>query len=131
MKRTGILNSQLAGIIAAMGHTDLLVIADAGLPMPPGVTTIDLAVVAGVPPFFTLFDAIAAELAVESLTVAEEAAARDAAWVDAVRARFPAATLDQISHEAFKRRTARARAVVRTGECTPYANVILQAGVTF
>jgi D-ribose pyranase len=36
-----------------------------------------------------------------------------------------------IPHEEFKARTAAARAVVRTGEFTPYANVILIAGVTF
>ena len=36
-----------------------------------------------------------------------------------------------VSHEEFKRRTAKARAMVRTGECTPYANIILIAGVKF
>lgn len=131
MKKAGILNRQLAGIIAAMGHTDMLVVADAGLPVPAGVVTVDLAVVAGMPPLLTVLDAIAGELQMEALTVADEAIARDRGWGAAVQARFPEATLARVPHETFKQQTAHARAVVRTGECTPYANVILHAGVTF
>ena len=51
MKKHGILNSALSGLIASLGHTDLLVVADAGLPIPPGVPVIDLAVRCGVPSF--------------------------------------------------------------------------------
>ena len=40
-------------------------------------------------------------------------------------------TPQAVSHEDFKRLTQQARVMVRTGECTPYANVILVAGVTF
>jgi len=36
-----------------------------------------------------------------------------------------------VSHDELKRLSHRARAVVRTGECTPYANLMLVAGVTF
>ncbi|MEF1307007.1 RbsD/FucU domain-containing protein, partial [Vibrio owensii] len=39
--------------------------------------------------------------------------------------------INYVSHEDFKARTEQSRAVVRTGECTPYANVIFQAGVVF
>jgi D-ribose pyranase len=39
--------------------------------------------------------------------------------------------INYVSHEEFKQRTNESRAVIRTGECTPYANVIFQAGVTF
>ena len=131
MKKTGILNHHLAGIIATMGHTDVLVVADAGLPIPPGVPCVDLAVTAGLPPFLDVVRAIAAELQVEALTLADELLARDETLPAALQALFPAATVHHLSHDDFKRLTTSARAVVRTGECTPYHNVILTAGVTF
>ena len=34
-------------------------------------------------------------------------------------------------HEAFKTRSRQSKAVVRSGEVTPYANIILCAGVAF
>lgn len=127
MKRTALLNAPLSGVVAAMGHGDLLVIGDAGLPVPPGVRVIDLAVTAGVPGLFDVLDAVLAELVVERAAVADEAGA-------ALVARFaerPVGALGRIPHEEFKRRMAGARAVVRTGECTPYANICLWSGVAF
>lgn len=131
MKKTGVLNRALAATIAGMGHTDLLVVADAGLPVPPGVPCIDLAVAPGVPGVLDALGAIAAELHVEAITIAAELAAGDTGLPGAVRALFPAATLGTVSHDDLKAMSARARAVVRTGECTPYANVVLASGVTF
>ena len=40
-------------------------------------------------------------------------------------------TLEYVSHQAFKQQTQTTRAVIRSGECSPYANIILFAGVTF
>ena len=131
MKKCGVLDHQIARAIAAMGHTDLLVVGDAGLPVPPGVALIDLAVVAGVPRLLDVVRAIATELEVEAMTVAAELLERDTGLPTALRAAFPGATFDAVSHEELKAISAHARAVVRTGECTPYANVILRAGVAF
>ena len=131
MKKSGVLNRKLAATIAAMGHTDLLVVADAGLPVPSGVPCVDLAVTAGLPPVLDVVRAIAAELEVEELTVADELLARDETLPAEFRACFPAARFRHIPHEELKALSARARAVVRTGECTPYANVVLASGVTF
>lgn len=131
MKKHGILHAGLAEVIAGMGHTDLLVIGDAGLPVPPGVTCIDLAVRCGLPPILDVTRAIAGELQVEALTVADELLARDTALPDDLRALFPDASFESVSHEELKRLSARAKAVVRTGECTPYHNVVLRAGVMF
>ncbi len=131
MKKTGLLNARLAAIVAGMGHTDLLVVADAGLPVPPGVECIDLAVTAGIPAMLDVLAAIANELQVERFVLADELLARDAALPDDVRGLFPGASEESLPHEEFKALTRSARAVVRTGECTPYANVILGAGVVF
>lgn len=131
VKKLGILHPQLAAVVAAMGHNDLLVVADAGLPIPAGVTRIDLAVTAGLPRFLPVVDALAAELAVERLIVADELRTGNAELAADIVARFPSAAQDSVPHERFKALTADAVAVVRTGETTPYANVILSGGVTF
>ena len=127
MKRTTLLHSELSGLIAALGHGDLLVIGDAGLPVPPGVRCIDLAVTRGVPRFFDVLDAVLSELVVERSAWANEASAD---LGQALRSR----TLGQprlVTHETFKAMTPDARAIVRTGEFTPYANVALWSGVAF
>ncbi len=131
MKKTGVLHHQLSGVIATMGHGDLLVIADAGLPVPPGVERIDLAVTPGMPPMLAVTKAIATELQVERLVLADELETGDPEHARQIAALFPGAAIDHLPHTGFKRMTERARAVVRTGECTPYANVILVSGVTF
>ncbi len=131
MRRTGLLHAQLAAVIAAMGHGDTLVIADAGLPIPPGVTCIDLAVSPGVPGVLDLLAAVAGDLVVERFLLADELLARDAMLPIAVRAFFPDASEDHAPHDAFKQRSRGAAAIVRTGEFTPYANVLLVAGVPF
>ncbi|KJV36514.1 D-ribose pyranase [Luteibacter yeojuensis] len=132
MKRSGLLHAELNRIIAAMGHTDTLVIGDVGLPVPPGVPCIDLAVLPGTPPFATVFEAVFGELAVESATVASEIHAHNAAMV-ALKRRLEneGVPVGELTHDDFKNATARAVAVVRTGETSPYANIILHAGVTF
>lgn len=130
MKKQGILNAALSNILASMGHTDLLVVADAGLPIPPGVPVIDLAVRCGVPTFADVLSAIANELQVEQIVIASEAR-QTGDPLPEIAELFPGVPLTTCPHEEFKQRAARARAVVRTGECTPYHNVILQAGVVF
>lgn len=131
MKKRGILHPELAKVIASMGHTDTLVIADVGLPIPDGVTRIDLAVVEGVPGFLPVLDAVAGELEVERLTVASELEAADPQLAAEIRRRFPDAETDTVDHERFKAISATATAIVRTGAITPYSNVILVSGVTF
>ncbi len=131
MKKTGILNRRLAEAIAGMGHTDLLVVGDAGLPVPPGVGCVDLAVIAGLPGLLEVVRAIATELQVEGVMLAEETQNRGDSLASDLIALFPGADVTWTSHEALKETSSRARAVVRSGETSPYANIILRSGVTF
>ncbi len=124
MKKSGILHPDLARLIASLGHGDLVVVADAGLPVPPGVACIDLAVTLGLPPFLPVLDAVLAEMEVERSFRANEAGEIGARIDDRL-------TTEKISHEDFKSRCVTARAIVRTGEATPFANVGLVAGVVF
>ena len=131
MKRTGILHRDLSALIASLGHTDVICVADAGLPIPEGVTRIDLALECGVTPFLATVRAIMAEVVVERAVVAAEMPGRNAACYDALRTMLAGLPLDQLPHEQFKARLPRVRAVIRTGECSPFANVLLQSGVAF
>lgn len=124
-----ILNPRLLAALASAGHTDVVVIADAGLPVPGGVTVVDLSLVPGVPSFRQTVEAVRGSLVVEAAVVAEEAAEHGVAQELAhVLGGIP---LETVGHDELKRLTRTAHVVIRTGECTPYANVALIAGVTF
>lgn len=130
MKRTALLHAELSHVIASLGHGDMLVLGDAGLPVPDGPRRIDLAVARGVPKLTDVLQAVLSEMQVEGIVVAGEAlddAKNLPGWYPQSLGIAP----QTVSHEEFKRRTAKARAMVRTGECTPYANIILVAGVKF
>lgn len=131
MKKSALLNQALSEIVAAMGHGDLLVIGDAGLPVPTGIPRVDLALCPGVPGFLETVETILTELAVESAYVAAETAERNPRVEAGLKQLLGPIPAERITHEELKRLSAGAVAVVRTGECTSYANVILKAGVTF
>jgi len=131
LKKSGVLNHRIAEAIALMGHGDMLVVADAGLPVPPGVERIDLAVSPGVPGVIQVTEAIAGELQVERIVLASELESGNENFARQFIALCPAAQSEAVPHTDFKRLTERARAIVRTGECTPYANIVLVSGVTF
>ncbi|CAN5550714.1 D-ribose pyranase [soil metagenome] len=131
LKKLGVLNHRISDVIAQMGHGDQLVVADAGLPIPVDVERIDMALAAGVPSILQVLEAVTIELQVEQIVVADELLASRGALPRELSRMFPDAEIASISHEAFKERCAQARAVIRTGECTPFANVILVGGVTF
>lgn len=127
MKRSGILNAPLLGLIGRLGHTDAVVVADCGLPIPRDVPVVDLAVVQGLPAILPVLDALLDELVVERATVAEEGLG--SAFDAHVRGRV--GEVGAVSHEDLKAMTAGAAFVVRTGEATPWANVVLHVGVPF
>ncbi len=131
MKKTGLLNQPLSAVIAGLGHNDTLCIADAGLPIPASTQRIDLAVSAGIPSFFDTLRAVLGEMKVERAIVAQEMTERSPETYQALLELLAGVPVVFETHEDFKRLTATCRAVVRTGEFTPYANVILVAGVVF
>lgn len=130
-KTTTTINPALSRVISETGHTDLIVVTDAGLPIPPGSERIDLAYRPGAPAFLDVLDTVLAELVVEGATVSAEVAEISPQVLEALRERLPGIEIELVPHEEFKRRTHSARAFVRSGEFTPYANVILHAGVAY
>ena len=87
--------------------------------------------VAGSPTVIEILTAIAGELQVEAVVFADELTSRDSDLPGAVNGLFPDAAASSVPHVEFKRMMDEAVAVVRTGECTPYYNVMLVSGVTY
>ncbi|CAE6941994.1 D-ribose pyranase [Vibrio sp. B1FLJ16] len=139
MKKTALINSDISYLVATLGHTDEITICDAGLPIPEHVQRIDLALTHGVPSFLDTVRVILSESQIEGVIIAEEftdvSPELHKALIEELNKESERTErnieVNYVSHEAFKARTEQSRAVIRTGECTPYANVIFQAGVVF
>lgn len=139
MKKNRLINSELSYVVAKLGHFDTVVVADAGLPIPSSVQRIDLALCKGVPSFMDTVQALFSEMEVQSVVLAEEFKAASpvlhsefVAYVASLAAsRNRDIPVLYVKHEDFKKGTETSAAVVRTGEFTPYANVILESGVVF
>jgi len=131
VKKIGILNQPISSVIAGLGHTDTLVIADAGLPVPLEAQRIDLALTEGIPSFLDTLRVVLTEMEVERAIVAEEMLDASPQVYEAIKEMLGDVPIETVMHLIFKERTRSARAVIRTVEFTPYANVILTAGVVF
>lgn len=133
MKKNGILNAPLSKTIAQLGHTDRLVICDCGLPIPIDSTIIDLALTKNIPRFIDTLKIILEEFAVEKAVVAEEIKKKNSSLYKEIESLLNGIKVEKVTHEKFKDLTRKGGTIVfvRTGEATPYANIILTAGVTF
>ncbi|CCG85380.1 D-ribose pyranase [Erwinia piriflorinigrans] len=139
MKKGILLHSAISSVISRLGHTDSIVIGDAGLPIPPGPARIDLALTQGVPGFLEVAQVVTREMQVETAIMAQEMQQHNPqrhreliALLDALQQQQGnTISIRYISHEQFKQQTQHSQAIIRSGECTPYANVMLVAGVTF
>lgn len=131
MKKTGILNAQLIGLIAALGHKDTFMIGDAGMPIPKGVEIVDLILCGGVPTFEQVMDAVLAETEIEGYTIAKEIEEKNPRLLAYIQEKLPDAEEERIDHVDLKKMSANCKFAIRTGEFTPYPNIILRAGVAF
>ncbi|MCD8894714.1 D-ribose pyranase [Mammaliicoccus sciuri] len=129
MYKTGILNSEISKVLSDLGHTDCIVIADCGLPVPKGVRKIDLALSFGVPSFENVYDILLEHMSVQKMIFAEEMKTDNSALYEKIQETD--VEREFVSHEAFKKLTQDTVAIIRTGEATPYANVILESDVLF
>lgn len=131
MKQDKLLNPNIVAAVAALGHTEYFCIADCGLPIPKGVEVIDISLVATIPSFLDVLKVVASELVVESYIFAEEIHEKNPSTLKSMTNILAGKPSKEVSHEAFKDLTKNAKFIVRTGETSPYANVILVGGVNF
>lgn len=131
MKKSNLINSEISYVISKMGHTESITICDSGLPIPSEVQRIDLALKRGLPTFLDTLDSVLEELQVEEIILASEIIEISNDLYKEIIKRFENIKITTVSHEEFKNLTKSSKAIVRTGEYTPYANVILKSGVVF
>lgn len=133
MKKKGILNSDISRVLSYMGHTDCIAIGDCGLPIPDEVERIDLALAFGEPTFMRTLEIVAGDMKVEKIVLAEEIEEQNPSVLGEIEEFFAGQDIEVefVSHTELKKRTHDCKAVIRTGETTPYANIILQSGCIF
>ena len=139
MKKGTVLNAEISSVNSRLGHTDTLVVCDAGLPVPKSTARIDMALTQGVPSFMQVLEVVTAEMQVEAAILASEIEQQNPQLHETLLNHIEQLQQHQgntievryVSHEQFKKHTADSQAVIRSGECSPYANIILCAGVTF
>ena len=133
MKRAGILNSDISRVLSYMGHTDCICIGDCGLPIPDEVERIDLALVFGEPTFMRPLGIVVGDMKVEKIVLAEEIKTQTPTVLQQIEELFAGQNVEVefVSHVELKEKTKDCKAVIRTGEITPYANIILQSGCIF
>ena len=139
MKKGPVLNSEISAVISRLGHTDTLVVCDAGLPVPQSTQRIDMALTQGVPGFMQVLEVVTAEMQVEAAIIASEIEEQNPQLHETLLKHIEQLQQHQgnsievryVTHEQFKKHTADSHAVIRSGECSPFANIILCAGVTF
>jgi D-ribose pyranase len=133
MKRAGILNSDISRVLSYLGHTDTICIGDCGLPIPDEVERIDLALAFGEPTFMRTLEVVAQDMKIEKIVLAEEIKTQNPKVLAEIEALFAGQNVEvaYVTHVELKEQTHDCKCVIRTGETTPYANIILQAGCIF
>lgn len=128
MKKIGIINGPISNVIAHLEHTDTLTIADAGLPTPDTTQRIDLALKPGTPGFLETLDVVLQEMFVEKAYVSADIQTVSPHIYAGIKARLGDVPIEALPHPEFKQLSAHSKAIIRTGEYTPYSLVILVAG---
>lgn len=131
MKKHGILNREINVILGKLGHTDQIVIADAGLPIPDNVKCIDLSLRLGEPSFNEVLALICEEMIIEKAYVSKDICDKNPTEEKAIKTQLNEIEIVYIDHKNFKEQTKEAKVIIRTGEDNPFANIILQAGCLF
>ena len=130
MKKSGILNDKLGAALATLGHTDLILVVDAGFPIPRDADRIDLAITENLPDLRTVLSLISQELVVEGVVRAEDVVSNNPRLDEWLQQTFAGAEFTTRSHTDMLGELARqAKVIVRTGAFEPWGNIGLVCGV--
>jgi D-ribose pyranase len=129
MKETGLLNQDVSEVISKMGHMDELIVCDAGFPIPLGVRTVDISLAKDQPTVIELLEELIKHFSVEKLVLAKETRDVSPTRFKAIVGHFQKdIPVETVPHTEFKQRSAKVKAVIRTGDFTAYSNVMLISG---
>ena len=130
MNRSRLLNAELSHAIASMGHGDLMIVCDAGFPIPSSAWRIDLSIVPEVPDLETVLAPIAEHFIAEKVSYADTLPVHNAPLLRKIERLFAGADFEPVSHESIlKEMAAKAKVIVRTGAFDPWGNILLYSGV--
>ncbi len=125
----GILNPQVNSLLARVRHTNMLVIADRGFPFWPMIETVDISLVDGIPTVLQVFQAIRPNFEIGEIIMAQEFNEVNSpeickTFTDAL-ANIP---LHFQNHSNLKMLIPGAIGLIRTGDTTQYANMVIVSG---
>jgi len=131
MKKSGILNSSVAKVAADLGHTDKICVSDLGLPTPNGISKIDISLDYGIPSLIDTLKMLNNSLVFEKVYIAKETLSQNKKLYKELELLYKNIKIEFVTHEQLKEMTNNCKTIIRTGENTPYANIILQSKVNF
>jgi len=130
VNRNRLLNAELAHAIASMGHGDLMIVCDAGFPIPSSAWRIDLAITPDVPDLETVLTPIAEHFIAEKVSYADTLPVNNVPLLKKIERLFAGAEFEPVKHEAILgEMAAKAKVIVRTGAFDPWGNILLYSGV--
>lgn len=128
MLKIGILNPAINSLLCRIRHTNTLVIADRGFPYWPEIETVDISLVDDIPKVLDVLCAIRKNFVVGRIYMAQEFhAVNDAPKRQALVLACQGAEVVEEPHVEFKRRVPAAIGLIRTGDTTQYANLIIES----
>jgi len=131
MKKHGILNKNLNECISSLGHLDRVAICDAGLPIPDEGRRIDISLIKGIPAIIDVINAVLSEVVVEGVILAEEIEEVSPEMHREILEAIGNIPVKYVRHSEFKEMSRSCKAIIRTGEFTPYSSVQLVCGCAF
>jgi D-ribose pyranase len=122
----GILNPAINSLLSRVRHTNMLAIADRGFPFWPQIETVDISLVDDVPTVLQVLNAIRPNFNIGQIFMAEEFLAHNTRQTRSLLAKVcQDVPLSYEPHIEFKQRVPQAIGLIRTGDTTQYANMIL------
>lgn len=127
MTETGILNREIVAEMAKMGHTDRLLIADAGLAIPNTTKVIDLSLAENIPTAVDVLKVILKHFSVEGIILSEATHAVSPSREKEFKACFAEdIPCEVVTHPRFRDDLTRTvKFAIRTGDFTANSNIIL------
>jgi D-ribose pyranase len=129
MKETGILNRDIAAAISRQGHTDLLMVCDAGFAAPDHIEVIDISLSENKPRVLEMLAELRKYFSVEKIIMAMETREHNPAFFDKAAAAFgDNVEIEAVPHEDVKALSHKVKTIIRTGDFTAWSNVVLVSG---
>ena len=129
MIENGLLNRDLASLLAKMGHGDQFLICDAGFAIPEGLPVVDLSIAVNIPTVDVVLTEILKFFSVEEVIFAQEQRDSCPAKLARLISLFkPPIELHSVSHVELKQRSQLVKGIIRTGDFSAFTNLILVSG---